>query len=92
MMNAYLKIPGSAGFESTVPFEAKDSPLWFHDHGLMQTATGYGRQLASRYMVKVRGRWRRVYICQISNVGTAYIGKPGEWEYIVKSINEKETE
>ena len=26
-------------------------------------------------MVKFEGKWRRVYVCQYSNAGTAYIGK-----------------
>jgi hypothetical protein len=86
-MKAYMKIPDSAGFEQTVPFDAKESPLWYHAAGLQQTASGYGLQLTTRYMVKVRGKWRRVYCCQISNVGTCYIGKPGAWEYIVQSID-----
>ena len=90
-MRAYLKIPNSAGFESTTPFEAKESPTWFHDKGLSETSSGYGLQLTSRYMVKVRNKWRRVYICQISNAGTAYIGKPGAWEYIVEQITDKES-
>ena len=85
-MRAYLKIPGSAGFESTVPFECKDSPLWHHLAGISETASGYGIKLTTPYMVKIRNRWRRVYCCQISNAGTLYIGKPGQWEYIVESI------
>lgn len=90
MLTAYLKTPGSKGFESTIPFDCKVSPLWWQDQGLMETATGYGRQLTTRYMVKIRNRWRRVYCCQMSNAGTFYIGKPGEWEYIVENIREKE--
>lgn len=89
-MIAFLKVPGSAGFETTVPFEAKEAPLWFHDKGLSETGTGYGLKLTGQYLVKVRNKWRRVYICQISNAGTAYIGKPGAWEYIVEQIADKE--
>jgi hypothetical protein len=85
-MLAYMTIPGSAGFESTVPFEAKEVPLWWQEKGLSYTATGYGRKIPTRYMVRVRGLWRRVYACQISNAGTCYIGKPGAWEYIVQDI------
>jgi len=89
MITAYMKnaeSKASFGFETTVPFDCKESPLWFHDQGLQQTATGYGNRLATPYMVKVRGKWRRVYCCQYSNVGTLYIGKPGAWEYIVENI------
>ena len=87
-MIAYLKVPGSKGFETTTPFDAKESPLRWQEQGLMETADGYGRQLTTVYMVKVRNRWRRVYACQIANAGTLYIGKPGEWEYIVENIME----
>ena len=86
---AYMKTPNSAGFEATVPFEAKESPLLCHELGLMQTATGYGNRLASPYKVKVRNKWRRVYYVCYSNVSTFYIGKPGFWEYIVEDITRK---
>lgn len=44
-----------------------------------RSATGYGRKIPTRYMVKLRGRWRRVYVCQISNAGTAYIPQGNDW-------------
>jgi hypothetical protein len=44
-----------------------------------QTVSGYGRKLPTPYMVKWEGRWRRVYVAQFSNAGTAYLGKPGNW-------------
>lgn len=56
-----------------VPLRETDRPQW----GL--TATGYGNKIPSVYMVQWEGRWRRVYVCQYGNVGTAYIGKPGAW-------------
>lgn len=85
-MQAFMYTPGSAGFESAVPFDAKESPLWWQEKGLSFSASGYGRQIPTRYMVKVRNKWRRVYCCQISNAGTCYVGKPGAWEYIVDDI------
>ena len=85
-MLALLKVPNSSGFETTVPFDAKVESLWWQDKGLTETATGYGLQLTTRYMVKVRNKWRRVYCCQMGNAGTCYIGKPGAWEYIVENI------
>ena len=33
-----------------------DSPLWWHERGLMQTATGYGRKLTTRYKVEFEGK------------------------------------
>jgi len=52
---------------------AKDAPLPHHIAGLSWTATGYGAAIPSRLMVKFNGRWRRVYVAQYGNAGTAYI-------------------
>jgi hypothetical protein len=41
-------------------------------HG--QTQSGYGKRLPTPYLVKFNGRWRRVYVAQYGNAGTAYIG------------------
>ena len=41
---------------------------------MMYTATGYGRKIPTRQMIKVNGKWRRVYCCIFSNSGTCYIG------------------
>lgn len=54
--------------------EAKDAPLWWHEKGLSFTASGYGKRIPTRQMVKVNGKWRRVYCCVFSNSGTCYIG------------------
>ena len=54
---------------------AKDSPLWWQHAGLSYNATGYGKRIPTRDMVHYRGRWRRVYCCIYSNIGTCYIGK-----------------
>lgn len=43
------------------------------------TATGYGARIPSAWLVQWAGRWRRVYVAQWGNAGTAYIGKPGAW-------------
>jgi len=41
-----------------------------------QTATGYGKKIPTRYMVRFKGRWRRVYCAIFSNSGTLYISSP----------------
>lgn len=41
-------------------------------HG--RTVSGYGRRIPTSYMVRHNDRWRRVYVCQYGNAGTAYIG------------------
>ena len=60
--------------------ESKDAPLWWHLQGLSETASGYGMRLTSRTMVRTEpaGKWRRVYVAQISNAGTAYVVVRGE--------------
>ena len=49
------------------------SPLWFHERGLQETASGYGRKLHTPYMLCVGKRLYRVYCCIFSNSGTRYI-------------------
>ena len=50
-----------------------ERPLWFHKRGLMETATGYGRNLRTRYMIRYNNKLYRVYCCIYSNTGTCYI-------------------
>lgn len=59
----------------TQSVEMKESPLAWQLAGLTWTATGYGRRIATRNMVKFNGKWRRVYCCVYSNSGTCYVGK-----------------
>ena len=60
-------------WETTVP--ARDVPLWWQKKGLSFTSSGYGKRIPTRMMVLFKGKWRRVYVCQFSDAGTAYIGK-----------------
>lgn len=66
---------GTSGPFSTERVEFREKLLWWQEDGLSYTASGYGRRIPSPYQVRYQGRWRRVYICQISNAGTAFIGK-----------------
>jgi len=62
--------------------KSKDAPLWWHKAGRSYTASGYGRKIPTRTMVKLPGspRWRRVYCCIYSNIGTSYVtAKGGNW-------------
>ena len=61
--------------EYTKAGNAKIQPLWWQENGLSFTASGYGRRIPTRYMVRHNGKWRRVYCCIYSNIGTCYIGK-----------------
>jgi hypothetical protein len=54
--------------------EVKDSPLLWQEKGLSYTASGYGVKIPTSQMVKFNGKWRRVYCCIFSNVGSCYIG------------------
>jgi len=58
------------------PVEFCQRPLWWHEHGLNFTASGYGRRIPLTYMVRWNNRWRRVYCCIFSNSGTCYIEGP----------------
>jgi hypothetical protein len=58
-----------------IELETKDAPLWWQLKGLYYTATGYGKRIPTSKMVKWNGKWRRVYCCIYSNIGTYYIGK-----------------
>lgn len=70
-----FRADGSADSMWTKEVPTKDAPMPHHVRGLTWTATGYGLRIPSRTMVFFNGRWRRVYICRYSNVGTAYIGR-----------------
>jgi hypothetical protein len=50
--------------------EVKTKPGMLH-----QPATGYGRKLATDYVIRLDGKgpWRRVYCTQISNAGSLWI-------------------
>ena len=78
-MNAYLHFGTGNEPRQTIAVERKESLMPWHVRGLTYTASGYGNRIPSRHMVRWQGRWRRVYVCQYGNAGTAYIGKPGAW-------------
>jgi hypothetical protein len=47
------------------------------------SVSGYGRKIPTRYLVQLADkRWRRVYVCQISNAGTAYILVGNDWRVV----------
>ena len=50
-------------------------PLKWQTMGLQFTATGYGKRIPTEYVCRFNGKWRRVYCCIYSNIGTLYIGK-----------------
>jgi hypothetical protein len=59
--------------------ETRDQPLPHHTHGLQYTRSGYGSKIPTATMVKHNGRWRRIYVCIFSNIGTSYILQGKDW-------------
>lgn len=61
--------------------EHKEEPLEWQRRGLTYTASGYGRKIPTTRMVKLPGnpRWRRVYCCIYSNIGTCYVTHKDGW-------------
>lgn len=61
--------------------EHEDAPLWWHNQGLSYTASGYGRKIPTRTRVRLPNsrRWRRVYCCIYSNIGTCYVTAGKDW-------------
>lgn len=53
--------------------ELINRPLFYHKRNLMQTVTGYGKNLKTEYLIKYNSRFYRVYYCNFSNSGTYYI-------------------
>lgn len=78
-MNAYLHFGFGGEPRQTVKVECEDRPLGWQKAGLTYTASGYGRHIATNYVVKWEGRWRRVYSTRYGNAGSAYIGKRDAW-------------
>ena len=62
----------------TVETEVKEVLTWWQKRGLSFTSSGFGRKIPTRYMVKISGRWCRVYCCIFSNSGTCYVMSKGQ--------------
>ena len=59
-----------------------DAPLWWHQRGLSQTASGYGKALTTRWKIKHGGRLYRVYATCYSNCATHWFKVRGETIYL----------
>jgi hypothetical protein len=71
------------------PFELKREPLWFHKRNLMQTATGFGEQLKTEWMIKIENRWHRIFCRIYSNIGLLFIKKANA-KYVLSDITFEE--
>ena len=47
------------------------------------TRTGYGAKLATRHMLYIANRWRRVYAMCFANAGTCYVNISGQ-KYVIE--------
>lgn len=65
---------GSMDTFHTRKVESKESPMPHHKLGLQYTASGYGKRIPTTTMIKLNGKWRRVYCAIFSSIGTCYIG------------------
>ncbi len=63
---------------SLTEHEVKEVPMAHHRAGKTWTATGYGAKIPSTKMIKIGGRWRRIYVSIWSNSGTAWVNHGGE--------------
>lgn len=54
-----------------------DAPLWWHNQGLQQTASGYGRKLTTHWKIRFNGRDYRVYATCISNAASHWFTANG---------------
>lgn len=86
-MNAYIQTKhtrpdGTADTFNTARAEYKRAPMRHHRAGLTYTATGYGKRIPTEHMIEHNGRWRRVYCCVFSNIGTLYIGKLSDGQIV----------
>lgn len=43
-----------------------------------RTASGYGAKIPTRFRIRYLGRWRRVYMMQYANSGSAYVVVNGQ--------------
>lgn len=59
----------------------RQAPLPHHRAGLQYTRSGYGRKIPTTRQVQLPGspRWRRVYYCIYSNIGTCYVPAGKDW-------------
>ena len=50
------------------------------------SATGYGPKIPTGYMLQSGGKWRRVYVAQYGNSGSAYVLIGGESHYLSPGV------
>ena len=79
MSRPETKIVAYVSLSSLPEADKMDKPLWWQTQGLSFTASGYGRRIPTSRMIRLGGRWRRVYCCIFSNSGTCYVEQGRDW-------------
>lgn len=51
-----------------------------------QRSNGYGAKIPTAYMLKVEGKWRRVYAINYANAGNTYVVLNGENHYLESDV------
>lgn len=74
--------------DNTIVFEPR--PLQWQKRGLMQTATGYGRKLTTRYMAVVGKRAYRVYATCFSNCASLWVTIKGVQYHLRESAIDRQ--
>ena len=65
-----------------VQFDTKIQRTWWQEQGLSYTASGYGSKIPTDRMVRIFGRWHRVYCSIFSNSGVCYVIVQGRVVYM----------
>lgn len=76
-LSAYLQHGRAGEPMRTESVPVRESVMGWQAAGLTWTASGYGARIATRYMVQVDGRWRRIYRDQSDRYApqSFYIGR-----------------
>lgn len=82
MTEPIIEMHGDIPYLNMDGLERKNNPLQWQLRGKTYTRDGYGLKIPSRFMVKYQGKWRRVYITQYSNAGSAWIIVNGNRVYL----------
>jgi len=81
-------VQGHWSNDTCIKLECKVKYLWWQLKRLSFTASGYGDRIPTSHMIKLNGRWHRVFCRVWGNSGTCYIEiEHGTRELIVHNID-----
>jgi hypothetical protein len=81
-VKAFYHSLGNYGKETECDY--RHAPMAHHLAGLSWTASGYGARIPTEHMVRIHGKWRRVYCRIFSNNGTLFIGRKYDGSWIIE--------